>query len=95
MTLPSLGAMTLGHAHAWAKYRLRRNEVPISFGEWLRVQRKSLGFSQPTLANAAKVDQATISRLETGRQSEDALSLGAVKRLLVALDVSFDTFCIH
>lgn len=65
----------------------------MEFSDQLRTMRARRGLKQSELARAAHVQQATISRLEAGKQAGDSLTVGVMKRLAVALQVPFDWLC--
>lgn len=58
-----------------------------TLGGFIRQRRRALGWEQLDLAVAAEMDQANVSKIETGRTSPDKLTLAVYNRLAAALGV--------
>jgi len=60
----------------------------MTLGEKIRAEREKRGWSQHELSRRAKVRQALLSALETGKQTDTTASV--VKRLAMTLGVTMD-----
>lgn len=62
----------------------------MDFAQRLRRLRELRGMNQNALAKASGVAQAVVHRLETGKRTEEHLTIGVARRLANALGVTLD-----
>lgn len=69
--------------HFMEGYRTAQNYIKI--GNLLRQQREAQGLTQQALANKVGMDQAEVSKLETGKWGKRGISTEVVNRVLLVL----------